>query len=345
MPIPSTQDAQESFGFQWHITDRCNLRCKHCYQDGYSPDQEQSVQNLLTLAGKIFATLPQAEVAINLTGGEPLFYPGIWELLEGLAAWPQLTELNLITNGTLIDRTMAKRLAGLPQISAIKISVEGATAVENDAIRGPGHWGKLLKALDNLQAENVPVILMMTLSSHNYRSIVPLADFAYSRGLAGIIYERFVPLGRGLGMADLNLTPSQWREVNNLVAEAGGIDVDSQDLLPFKAFWLDTSLGRAEAELEGAECNLGPQSMALMPDGTVYPCRRLPVPVGNLNDESFSAILEKLCQYHPYFTRQQVTSGICQNCPVAGCNGCRALVHALTGGFAGSDPQCVRNIG
>lgn len=336
--------AYDSFGFQWHITDRCNLRCRHCYQDGYSPDSEHSVANLLALAKKIFDTLPKAEIAINLTGGEPLFYPGIWELLDGLAEWPQLTELNLITNGTLIDRNMARRLAQRPQISAIKISVEGATKEENDAIRGTGHWQKLLTALDNLQSEDIPVILMMTLSAHNYKSIEAMADFAFKRGLSGIIYERFVPLGRGDAMSKMNLSPAQWLEVNKAIARAAAVEADPHDLLPFKAFWLDTSAGREDCELEGAECNLGPQSMALMPDGTVYPCRRLPVPVGNLNNQSFAQILAELVKYHPLNTRKNITTGICQNCPVEGCSGCRALVHALTGDFKESDPQCIKNL-
>jgi hypothetical protein len=50
-------------------------------------------------------------------------------------------------------------------------------------------------------------------------------------------------------------------------------------------------------EVSGAFCDLGPSSMALMPDGTVYPCRRVPIAVGKLPDDGMGGILGRLGEY------------------------------------------------
>ena len=52
----------KSFGFQWHITDRCNLRCAHCYQDSFAPLPAENLKNLKTLADRIFKSLSPGRV-------------------------------------------------------------------------------------------------------------------------------------------------------------------------------------------------------------------------------------------------------------------------------------------
>jgi len=47
------------FGFQWHITDRCNLRCTHCYQDDYSGSNEMRLDDLKRIADDAIRRLSQ----------------------------------------------------------------------------------------------------------------------------------------------------------------------------------------------------------------------------------------------------------------------------------------------
>src|SRR5512137_2841179 len=99
-----------SFGFQWHLTDRCNLRCRHCYQEDFTPASERDLDALKAMADRIFQALPDRQVSINLTGGEPLLLPWLFELIEHLHTFPNLQEIHLITNATLATE---KVLAGL----------------------------------------------------------------------------------------------------------------------------------------------------------------------------------------------------------------------------------------
>lgn len=53
----SDSNLNNVFYFQWHITDACNLRCSHCYQENYSPNSELLLQDLKTIAdGELYYT-------------------------------------------------------------------------------------------------------------------------------------------------------------------------------------------------------------------------------------------------------------------------------------------------
>jgi radical SAM protein with 4Fe4S-binding SPASM domain len=76
-----------------------------------------------------------------------------------------------------------------------------------------------------------------------------------------------------------------------------------------------------------------------MPEGSVFPCRRFPISIGNLLSDSLkqiweeSEILEKL-------RRKENLRGKCGRCGIKDCKGCRSLAFALTGDYLGENPHC-----
>jgi len=330
----------KTFGFQWHITDRCNLRCRHCYQDTFGNDSEQTPDALREMADRVFGAMTDRTVSVNLTGGEPLLLPGLFDLVEHLHRLPNLGEVAIITNGTVVTERILSAAAAFPRLTTFKVSLESADAPTNDAIRGRGNLDRVLSNLERLKGTGKDVVLMVTLSRLNAAHIGITADLARGRGLAGVIFERFVPLGTGTGLLDQVLGPGDWADaVRNVASAAGLVDVDPLDLLPYKAFWLDTRSG-TEDPLAGALCNLGDGSMALMPDGTVYPCRRTPIPLGNVLQEPFDDILARLARFSPAATRPRLKGIFCTSCGVEECSGCRALARATSADPLGDDPQC-----
>ena len=182
---------------------------------------------------------------------------------------------------------------------------------------------------------------MITLSRSNLATIEESLDFARRVGASGLIFERFVPLGRGRQMADQVLLPADWHGAVCDIAACAGLQIEPQETLPFHAYWLHLD-GREEC-LQGAACNLG-ESMALMPDGTVFACRRLPIPVGNALAQSMVEIRNRLAGYAPDALRHRLHGPVCRNCSVPACAGCRALALAMTGDWLADDPRCVRRL-
>ena len=283
------------FGFQWHITDRCPRKCIHCYQSD-SVGVELPVAALMDIADGIMSAV-RGSVTINVTGGEPLIYQyngngnnrAVFELLQHLSTFDNLGELNIITSTYSMDRDVIRGLKKLPELDYIKVSLESRDSHINDMIRGVGHYKTALENIRELIDTGLRVIIMATLSRLNYQSVSGLCELAEELGASGVIFERFVPLGRGAEMSDCVLMPSHWQEVLAAIAVITNVSVD--DLRPYKAFWVYGD------SVSGAPCCLGPSSMALMPDGTVYPCRRVPVPVGKLPKDSMEHILEALEKY------------------------------------------------
>lgn len=332
------------FAFQWHLTDRCNRRCKHCYQQGFGvSDAELTAEGRREAAARIFTAIPQEGVSLNLTGGEPLVLPDLFQLMQYVETFDNLSEIGIITNGTIDDRALLEKLASIKKFSTFLISVEADDPQVNDQIRGRGALEIVTRNMALYKAvTGRKITLMMTLSKLNLGHIVSTTEFARKHGADAIMFERFIPMGKGREMTEAVLAANQWRQAIASIGVASGMELEPDDVAACRAFLLDLSLPGGDPDaLSAALCNLGPESMALMPDGQVYPCRRLGLSVGNLMEEPFSVIRGRLGQWECSQLRQRFTGDICGQCFQEDCPGCRALARVMGGDLFGDDPQCV----
>jgi len=326
-------EGRVSLDFQWHLTNRCNLRCRHCYQEAF---EDENLPELSLLAGRLLQGLEELDrqTVLNLTGGEPLLLgEELFRLLALLDRHPRVLEVMLITNALLIDRRTVAELASFAKLTTIKVSLEGMERV-NDAIRGRGVFHRVLQALTHLVEAPFRVVLMVTLHQENLGEVPKIWRLARDLGLSGIIFERFVPEGRGKDMASAVLRKEEWQRFLEELCALCGFDIAALSLLSYRAFWVEFAEG---VSLLGAPCSLG-ESFCLMPDGTVFPCRRLPIPLGNLLEEDLAVITT-----HPLLGKlknRESLRGKCRQCSVAGCLGCRALAYAVLGDPFGEDPHC-----
>lgn len=313
-----TATARGALGFQWHLSDRCDGRCRHCYQQRFDAAAELEIDELCRLAERLVAASP-GPLIIHLTGGEPLLLPGFDRLLAHLDGFGQAVELHVITSGTVIDPAALGALAGAARLKTIKVSVESADPGINDRIRGPGHLARAAEGIRRLrEATGKAVVTMATLGRHNAAGIPRFARWSRDLGAAAVILERFVPLGTGRSMAAEALDEEDWDGVAAVAAGLAGVEADADELRRYRAFCLDFD-AEGRVSLAGAECNLGGEAMALMPDGTVHPCRRLPLPMGNVRFEPVGEILGRLERF-------------AESAGVPGRPGCRALEAALGAG-------------
>jgi radical SAM protein with 4Fe4S-binding SPASM domain len=328
-----------TFGFQWHITNHCNLRCRHCYQDDFTEKQDLDTGAIKKIIDKMINTLKDGTISVNLTGGEPFLRRDFFQILDMLSERRTIREIYIITNGTIIDSTIINKLTMYDTLKGIKISLEGSTPELNALIRDQDTFKRVLDTIKHLTAASIPVLLMFTLGSYNHHDVQGMIELSRDLGVDGAILERFVPLGRGAGMADQYLKKEQWLTIIKKCINILDLGISPYDFLPFRALWVDF---KDDISVRGAPCNLGDESMALMPNGDVYPCRRLPVAVGNIIQDDFGSILERLRRFREEC--DGTLKGMCDDCPVSSCIGCRALAYALTGDVRSEDPQCYRDL-
>ena len=331
---------RNQFHIQWHITNLCNLRCRHCYQEDFSKKNDLTWAGLKRVADNTLATLSEwgRKACIHLTGGEPLLKPELFLLLDYLDLKPMVEELGIITNGLLIDQEIVERLASFSKLKKIKISLDGADAEINDPIRQEGSFKRVIQKLSLIKQWNrFEIIVMFTAMKKNYKHPLPLLSLCQELGVDGLILERFIPWGRGRAMRDEVLGREQWKELVETLSDFFGAGEEAYLLPTYQAFQIRFNVDGPE--LLGAPCAIGRDGLCIMPEGRVLPCRRFPVPIGNLLEDSLkeiwgsSELLEKL-------SRKENLKGRCLRCDRRDCRGCRSLAFALTGDYLEEDPHC-----
>jgi radical SAM protein with 4Fe4S-binding SPASM domain len=323
----------EEFHIQWHITNQCQLRCAHCYQEDFSRKDDLEGSGLTRIVQNIAETMKSwnGKTCINLTGGEPFLRPELFPLLERLDQESTVEELGIITNGLLLDQEFVRRLGAFSKLKKIKISLDGADAETNDGIRRQGTFEKVIRNLSHFDVERrFEIIFMFTLMKRNYRSLSSLIHLCQELDVNGLILERFIPWGRGREMLAEVLGREEWREVVKTVLE-------DEAFYPHQAFQI--IFREDETEILGAPCVIGRDGLCIMPEGTVFPCRRFPIPIGNLLDDSLARIWER-SELLNQLRRKENLKGRCKDCGIKDCRGCRSLALSLTGDYLGEDPHC-----
>jgi radical SAM protein with 4Fe4S-binding SPASM domain len=329
---------KDQFHIQWHITNLCNLRCIHCYQDNFSDRNDLDWTGLKKISDNVLTTIKERDqtACIHLTGGEPLLKSELYLLLSYLDQKPIVEELGIITNGLLFDREVVERLSTFSKLKKIKISLDGADAEINDSIRQKGTFKKVIQNLSLIKKGHpFEIILMFTVMKRNFRDIPSFFKLCQNLNIDGLIIERFIPLGRGREIMDEVLGKEEWQELTKTLSDL--FSLEEHSFLSYQAFQI--SFHEAEPELLGAPCVVGKDGLCIMPDGTVFPCRRFPIAIGNLLKDSLKTVWEK-SEILEKLRRKENLKGQCGSCEIKDCRGCRSLALSLTGDYLEEDPHC-----
>jgi len=346
------QENRTEFGFQWHITNRCNLRCTHCYQEDYSGSNELDIDGLKQIADEIVRTLAKwgKQCDIAITGGEPLLKEGVFPLINYLESFDEIASVDILSNGTLINEGIVEQIRDLKKVRCIQISLDGASVESNDAIRGKGTFGKALTSIRLLRKSGISVNIMFTLQRRNVRDILSIIDLAVAKGVSSLTIERFVPTGSGAKIRDELLSPEEIKRVFGYISERAEQEINRGGLTSIsrsRPLWVmcnRSSLGAdmTDNDATGGICSIGLDGLCILPDATVLPCRRLPIPIGNLKDDSLLKIWHTSDLLWEIADKRNL-KGKCNSCEfITRCSGCRAMAYACTGDYLAEDPQCFK---
>jgi radical SAM protein with 4Fe4S-binding SPASM domain len=331
---------KDSFYIQWHITNLCNLHCKHCYQDDFSKKGELDGAELKKVSDNLLSTIREwdQKACIHLTGGEPLLKPELFLLLSDLDQQLVVEELGIITNSLPIDREMMRRLSGFSKLKKIKISLDGANAEINDSIRSGGTFDKVMRNLPLIkETGRFEILFMFTVMKRNFKNLSSLFKLCQDLSIDGLIIERFIPLGRGREIMGEVLSKEEWKEMIGMLLDFFPTEREEHSLLPYQAF--QVSFNEEEPELLGAPCIVGVDGLCIMPEGNVFPCRRFPISIGNLLETPLKKIWEE-SDLLEELRKKENLKGKCGRCEMRDCRGCRSLALALTGDYHEEDPHC-----
>lgn len=344
----------------WNFTNRCNLRCQHCYQDAGA----DAGRDELTLAERLDLVDQVADeyvAMIAFAGGEPTISPDLLPVLRRCHAHGM--HMSLATNGT----TMTPRLAGelaAAGVRYVEISLDSVRPGQHDAFRGqPGMWHRTVRGMRHVvEQEGLRLGVAMCVHRGNLDELEAMLQFAVDIGAGCFAHFNFIPVGRGVQMTAGDITPRerQWvLDTLNTWMQSGRIGVISTA----------PQLGRvclAGAPADGRQacshagsgrgwkarvvakylggCGAGRCYVCIEPTGDITPCVYMPQRVlGNIRQRRFRDICRDNEFWDLLCDRTRLTHH-CGECKFRSyCGGCRARADSYFGAVNAGDPGCLFN--
>ncbi len=340
----------------WNMTNRCNLRCRHCYIEA---EDKAYGGELTTAEAKTFIDdLADMKVPVLLfSGGEPLLRDDLYEL--GAYAAARGIRPVISTNGTLITPEAARRIkeAGFQYVG---VSIDGDEEV-HDFFRGrKGCFAETLQGIRNSLAAGNKTGVRFTANKLNRHTLPAILDLVEREKIERFCMYHLVYAGRGKDMADLDTTAEEKRQTIDLLIDRTldfhrrGVECEilTTDNHADGVYILQ-HIERTQPErveevrqlltLHGG-CSAGEKMANVDPRGNVHACQFWGhVTLGNVRERPFSAIWrhdrgEFLTELRGKAGKLKGRCGECRYRDL--CGGCRIRAEAAGGDLWGEDPAC-----
>ena len=324
------------FVLQWHLSEVCNLKCLHCYQEKHKPISLE-YEKLLNILDQYKDLLKKQNVFghINITGGEPLCSPHLFSLLDIFYSDRELYSFSILTNGTLLTPEIAEKISQYhPEY--VQVSLEGGKQL-NDFIRGKGVYRKVAKAVKLLKKYNIYVSLSFTATKLNFHEFPKVIRFAEKYGVDTVWSDRYIPLGANYDK-DFLMSKEETNEYLELMQKER-IRLRNKNSKTHIAMY--RALQFQKTNDYPYRCSAGKSLLTVMENGDLVPCRRMPIVLGNLFEHSMtylyenSDIIKKL--------KKDTTPDDCHNCEyekLCG-GGLKCLTYSLYKDLNHKDVGCI----
>lgn len=291
------------------LTDRCNLACLHCGSScgggGTSIDTSLLLRTLATVAEDFD---PQ-KVMICLTGGEPLLHRDFFPIVEQIRSlgfpW------GITTNGTLIDRACAERMAALGLASAT-LSLDGLEETHDALRRVKGAYQKVLRAVDCLHEAGIKVQITSVIHSGNYHELDDLYRLMCQIRAESWRVINIEPIGRALEHRELLLSDAQMRGLLDFIRQKRYAADTPMDVCFGCSHYLSFDY---EHELRDNYfiCGSGIYVASILCNGDIYSCldieRRPELVQGNVAHDRFSDVW-----FHRFEAFRSDRTQLCSQC-------------------------------
>lgn len=265
--IQNIRSKRAPFTVVFEITNKCNLKCLHCYQ-GHTREELTLLEVQRILGGLAECGC----LKLTLSGGEPTLREDFLDIFEychklGFA-------ITLFTNAT---RLTSKIRAALLEMTpyAVECSLYGASAeVHDDVTLRQGSFDSSLANIQWMVANGIRVVVKSVVLSSNIRELGDLQELTRKLGVPFQYTPRIFP---SLDVA---------RPIDSLRV---GTEELRKNLKKAKTE-CDDRPDRDENLAKEFLCNAGRESCSISAEGKVYPCVALRWECGDLRKQSFSQI-------------------------------------------------------
>ena len=322
----------ETFVLQWHITQTCDLHCKHCYDRSKRACMSYDTAVAVLDDFKHFCKAMNVTGQVTFSGGNPLLYPNFPKLYG--EARDRGFKLAILGNPAPLSQI--EELLAIAKPEFFQVSLEGLEA-HNDSIRTKGHFARTLAFLEQLHELRICTMVMLTLCQDNLDQVLPLAKLLKDR-TDYFTFNRLSAMGQG---AQLSMVPPEAFESFLEDYEAAALENPTIMLKDNMINLIRKNKGVAVfGGCTGYGCGAAFNFVALLSDGEVHACRKFPSLIGNINADRLVDIYQsELAQ------KYRDGSSACRDCALnIVCRGCLAVVYSCgLDVFSDKDPYCFQS--
>lgn len=313
---------------QWHITHKCNLRCLHCYQEDYKNDLSYNQIKKIFFDYLEFLKVNKYKGHINVTGGEPFLHQDFFDVID-LFEENNVT-FGILTNGTLLDEELIKKLSRYKKLSFIQISLDGNKRI-HDSIRGKGNFKKAIRGIRLLNESNIQSMVAFTAHKKNINSLKSVIKLAKKEKVKVFWADRLIPTNT---CEDILSTKQFIKMAQLMVKESIKASKDKKCVTDIRANRALMFIGGSNSVYH---CSAGTTLLTILANGDLLPCRRMPIVIGSTLDKT---ILE-LCNESKVIKKLKFNEipKECEKCyKVSKCRGgLKCLSYAITGRLCSKD--------
>jgi len=257
----------------WDITNKCNLRCKHCAAVSLLEEDLPEYQNWR----KVIDYVSNFVDSISLLGGEPLLHPEVEDIIK--YANSKDMDILIITNGQ-VDPSILNTIMNY-KIKSILVSIEGLEA-NHDQVRGNGTWKKAMDSIKYLtelktqKSQKTQIGVNIVANKLNRNDII---DFIESTKELNICYQVSSLALKGnaeTNQETLRIDNNELMDFFEEIAEYHGkhpnVEINILNSYPIFKEYLNKKFGTTY-EVKGFICEALTGSIYADPYGGIYACQ------------------------------------------------------------------------
>jgi MoaA/NifB/PqqE/SkfB family radical SAM enzyme len=277
-----------------NITNRCNLRCVHCaFDSGIVKMKELSLKKIKQI---LEDTKKLGGERIDITGGEPLVRKDVFEIIK--IAKDLDYKIELVTNGTLLDRFVIEKLIKL-KVDSIAVSLDGSNYEMHNRIRGitRDQYDEIIKNIKLAIKHGIKTKINTVVFESNLEDTLNITKFAIENNVYehGLYY--FSPIGRGVRYQEKSVEPVKWLKFIRNEFEK------YQDKIKLSLEFPMIEKNKLSDKL-GCIANNERAHIQILPDGNIFPCAicaSFNKPVANLNKVNIKYVWQNETLWDKYW--------------------------------------------
>ncbi len=347
---------KDYFAFQFHITDDCDQRCRHCYIFAENAQKKlvsmpfEKMPEVISRCERFCEKFSRTPY-FYITGGDPVLHPDFFKLLKLLSdkGYP----FTVMGNPFHLTAEVLKKLKALG-CEKYQMSIDGNEKT-HDWFRKKGSYRQTLEKIALINQAGIRSVIMTTVSGINIGQVEEIIDAVVKAGVNVYSFARYCPTSTDKArQSDPSfMCAEDYRallercDARFKAYESAGCTTyfDRKDHL-----WTLLAYEKGEFKIpsdakEGMiydGCNCGNCHLTITPKGDVLACRRVAEStVGNIFETPLETLwLGQMERYRNYEAFKKCSK--CELMPY--CRGCPGVASGSSGDFYAADPQCRKKI-